>query len=165
MGMKVFSTRGTVLRGLPGGSIVNNPPANPGDTDLIPGVGRYPGEGNGKPLQYSWSGNSMDGEAWRAAVHACMLSHFSRVQLFVTLWTVAHPTPLSIGFCRQDCWSVLPCPLPGHLPNRGIKPTSPETPELQADSSLLSHWGSLGCSPRGLKRVGLDVETKQNRVL
>ena len=49
-----------------------------------------------------------------------------------------------------------------HLSNPGIKPTSPETPALQADSFLLSH---LGCSPRGLKRAGLDVETKQNRVL
>ena len=49
-----------------------------------------------------------------------------------------------------------------HLSNPGIKPTSPETPALQADSFLLSH---LGYSPRGLKRAGLDIETKQNRVL
>ena len=58
---------------------VKNPPANAGDTALIPGSGRSPGEGNGKPLQYSWLGNSMDGEAWRAAVHAYVLSHFSCV--------------------------------------------------------------------------------------
>ena len=39
--------------GFPGGSEVKNPPANAEDTDLIPGLGRSPGEGNGNPLQYS----------------------------------------------------------------------------------------------------------------
>ena len=37
----------------PGGSVVKNPPANAGDEGLIPGSGRYSGEGNGYPLQYS----------------------------------------------------------------------------------------------------------------
>ena len=41
----------------PGGLVVENPPANEGDADLIPGLGRSPGEGNGKPLQYSCLGN------------------------------------------------------------------------------------------------------------
>ena len=48
------------LRGFPGGSEVENPPANAGDEGLIPGSGRCPGEGNGNPLQYSCLGNSMD---------------------------------------------------------------------------------------------------------
>ena len=38
---------------LPGISVVKNPPANAGDSNLIPGLGRSPGEGNGNPLQYS----------------------------------------------------------------------------------------------------------------
>ena len=33
--------------GFPGGAVVKNPPANAGDMDLIPGLGRFPGEGNG----------------------------------------------------------------------------------------------------------------------
>ena len=37
----------------PGGSVVNNPPANTGDMGSIPGLGRSPGEGNGNPLQDS----------------------------------------------------------------------------------------------------------------
>ena len=41
------------LQGFPGGSVVKNPPANAGDTGLIPGLGRSPGEGYGNPLQYS----------------------------------------------------------------------------------------------------------------
>ena len=36
---------------------------------------------------------------------SCVLSHFSRVRLFVTLWTVAHEAPLSMGFSRQEYWS------------------------------------------------------------
>ena len=49
--------------GFPGGSVVNNLPANSGDvrdTGSILGLGRSPGEGNGKPLQYSCMKNSMD---------------------------------------------------------------------------------------------------------
>ena len=44
-------------------TIIKNPPANAGDTALIPGFGRSPGEGNGNPLQYSCLGNPMDREA------------------------------------------------------------------------------------------------------
>ena len=59
-----------------------------------------------------------------------MLSSFSGVQLFVTLWTIACQAPLSLGFSRQEHWSGLPCPPPGGLPNPGIKPTSLTSPAL-----------------------------------
>ena len=55
--------------GFLGGSVVKNPPANAGDTGLIPGSGRSPGEENGNPLQYSCLGNSMDRGPLRATVH------------------------------------------------------------------------------------------------
>ena len=55
----------------------------------------------------------------------------SRVQPFVTPWTVAHQAPLSMGFSRQEYWSGLPFPSPGDLPNPGIEPRSPA---LQADA-------------------------------
>ena len=54
----------------PDGSVVKNPPANAGDTGLIPGSERSPGEGNGNPFQYSCLGNPTDRGAWRATVHA-----------------------------------------------------------------------------------------------
>ena len=60
-------------------------------------------------------------------VRACMLSCFSRVQLFATqwtLWTVAHQAPLSMGSSRQEYWSGLPCPPPRDLPDPGIEPVS-----------------------------------------
>ena len=48
-----------------------------------------------------------------------------------TPWTIAHWTPLSMGFSRQEYWSGLPFPSPGDLPVPGIKPGFPA---LQADS-------------------------------
>ena len=55
--------------GSPGSSEVKNPSAEAGDTGSIPGSGRYPGEGNGNPLQYSCLGNPIDRGAWWATVH------------------------------------------------------------------------------------------------
>ena len=55
--------------GFAGGSVVKNPPANPGDAGLIPDLEKSPREGNGNPLQYSCLGNPMGRGAWRAAVH------------------------------------------------------------------------------------------------
>ena len=49
----------------------------------------------------------------------------SCVQLFVTPWTVARQTPLSMGFPRHGYWSRSPFPPPGDLSNPGVEPTSP----------------------------------------
>ena len=57
----------------------------------------------------------------------------SRVQLFETPWTVAYQAPPSMGFSWQECWSGLPFPSPGDLPDSGIEPGSPT---LQADALL-----------------------------
>ena len=51
--------------------------------------------------------------------YECMLSCFSRVQLFATLWTVAHGTPLSMGFSRQEYWSGCHALLQGIFPTQG----------------------------------------------
>ena len=54
--------------GFPGGSVVKNLPANAGDardSSLIPGAGRFAGEGNGNPPQYPCLGNPMDRGAGR----------------------------------------------------------------------------------------------------
>ena len=57
----------------------------------------------------------------------CVLS---RVQLFVTLWTVAYQAPLSTGISRQEYWSGFPYPPLGDLSNSEIEPTSPLSPAL-----------------------------------
>ena len=59
---------------------------------------------------------------------ACMLSHFSCVWFFATLWTGACQAPLSMGFFRRKNRSGLLCPPPGDLPNPGIKLMSPGKP-------------------------------------
>ena len=55
--------------GFPGGSEVKASACNVGDLGSIPGLGRFPGEGSGNPLQYSCLENPMDGGAWWATVH------------------------------------------------------------------------------------------------
>ena len=54
---------------MPGGSEVKNLPANAGDVDSIPGLGRSPAEGNGNPLPCSCLENSMVRGAWQTTVH------------------------------------------------------------------------------------------------
>ena len=49
----------------------------------------------------------------------------SRIRLFAIPWTVAYQAPPSMGFSRQEYWSVLPFSSPGDLPDSGIEPGSP----------------------------------------
>ena len=55
--------------GFPGGSEVKASACNAGDLGSIPGSRRFPGEGNGNPLQYSCLENPIDSGAWQATVH------------------------------------------------------------------------------------------------
>ena len=55
------------------------------------------------------------------------------------LWTVAHQAPLSMELSRQEYWSGLSCPPPGHLPYPGIELESSASSALQADSLPLSY--------------------------
>ena len=72
--------------------------------------------------------------------HVYVLSHFSRVLLFATPWTVACQAPLSAGFSRQEYWSGLPFPSPGDRPKAGVEPVSLMSPALQ----ILYHQHHLG---------------------
>ena len=74
----------------------------------------------------------------------------SHIRLFATLWTIAHQAPLSMGFSRQECWSGLPFPPPGNLPNLGIKPRSPA---LKADSLPPEPWREPTISKEKFKCV------------
>ena len=73
----------------------------------------------------------------KPTIPACALSCFSRIRIFAAPRTTALQAPLSTGFPRQEYWSGLPRPPPGHLSNLGIEPAFPE---LQTDSLPLSHW-------------------------
>ena len=74
-------------------------------------------------------GNTLDKKG-----NACVVSHFSRVRLCSTAWTVARQVPLSVGFSRQEYWSELPCLSPEDLPSPGVKPVSLMSPALAGGS-------------------------------
>ena len=78
--------------------------------------------GNKYKIPHNYSANR--------SVHVCVLSHFSHVQLFATLWIVACQAPLSVGFSRQEYWSGLPWPSPGDLPSPEIELVSLLSPAL-----------------------------------
>ena len=64
--------------------------------------------------------------------YCCLkVKSLSSVRLFATPRTVAYQAPPSMRFSRQECWSGLPFPSPGDLPDPGIEPGSPT---LQADA-------------------------------
>ena len=64
----------------------------------------------------------------------------------MTLWTVAYQISLSVGFSRQECWSGLPRPSPGDLPDPGIEPMSLMSSALACRFFTASGtWETLHC--------------------
>ena len=104
-------------------------------------------------------------DKWQSPTNWDMFSEsvmlLSRIQLFVTPWTVAPQAPLFMGFSRQEYWSGLPCPLLGDL---SISETEPRSPILQVDSLPSEPWGkpknmgvgSLIPSPGDLPNPGIE---------
>ena len=77
-------------------------------------------------------------------VSLCVLSR-SVVSNSATPWTVACQAPLSMGFPRQEYWSGLPFPPPGHLPHPGTKPASPVAPALAGGFFITAPPGKPLC--------------------
>ena len=63
------------------------------------------------------------------------------VRLSVTPWAVAHQSPLSMRFPRQEYWSGLSFLPPGDLPDPGIKPASPASPALAGEFFITAPAG------------------------
>ena len=61
----------------------------------------------------------------KVTLTSCRCSCLIAQSCFVTPWTVAPQSPLSMGFPRQEYWSGLPFPSQGDLPDPGIEPESP----------------------------------------
>ena len=79
------------LRGSPGGSDSKESACSTGDQGSIPGLGRFPGEGNSNPLQYSCLENPMGWGPWQATIHGVTksqtwLSEFSHSWTFLIKW-------------------------------------------------------------------------------
>ena len=92
--------------------------------EWTPGVGD--GQG-GLVCCNSWGLKELDTNEW---LNWTELNH-NLAWLFTTPWSVACQAPLSMGFSRQECWSGLPFPYPGDLPNSRFELRSPV---LQMDS-------------------------------
>ena len=103
-----------------------------------------PGVGDGQvslACSSPWGCKELDMTEWLNWI--VKWKSLSRVQLFVTPWTCQ--APLFMEFSRQECWSGLPFPSPGDLPDPGVEPTSPASPAWQADSLPLSHQELTFC--------------------
>ena len=138
----------------PGGSDSKESACNAGDLDLIPGLGRSPGEGNSFPSPVflsgefhgqrslagssPWGCNKSERAEWLSFSLFQSLSH---VWLFVATWTIVHQAPLSMGFYRPEYWRGLPFPPPGDLPDQEIDPESPVFPSLA--SGFFNRWATL----------------------
>ena len=90
---------------------------------------------------------------WILTAHACVLSHFSCVRLFVTSWIMAYQAAVSMGFSRQECWSGLPFPPPEFFPTQGLN-SHLKLPALAGMCfTTCATWEALsGCTPHP-KRV------------
>ena len=104
------------------GSVIKNLPANAGDrgdTGLIPGLERSPGEGNGNPLQYFCLGNPMDRERW---------------------WATVHGVSKSRTYSFQFSCSVVSDSLRPHESLHARPPCLSPTPRVHSDSHPSSQW-------------------------
>ena len=88
--------------------------------------------------------------------YAGMLSRFSHVLLYATLWTIACQVPQSMRFSRQECWRGFPCPPPGDLPNTG---TEPESLWLLHCRRILYRWATREAHMHTYVRVNICVCT------
>ena len=92
--------------------------------------------------QEHWSGSPCP-----SPMHACRLSHFSRVWLCATLWTAALQAPVSAGFSRQEYWSGLPFPSPIASSNQFLffSVSSSFEPETQTETGSESELVTQSC--------------------
>ena len=91
-----------------------------------------------------------------------VLSGFSCVWFSVTLRTIACQAPLSMGFCRQEYWSGLPCPPPGDLPGPGIKAKSLMSPASAGGCFTTSATWKMPWSANRLGEINYNWSKKEN---
>ena len=150
--MRKCAQRGEVIcfalqRGLPGGSVLKNLPANAGVSGLILGLGRSPGEGNGNPLQYSCLENPMDRGGWWATVRGVAKS-----QAQFSNWAHTHKEGTAKAFFDlrtqvKLIYTILCCPLP--------------KVRLLWDLRRGRGWGGGWCCRMDQKITGREVMTKR----
>ena len=108
-----------------------------GNPGLIPELGRYSGEGNGNPLQYSCLENSMDRGAWQATVHRIAKRHRAFEQLTFSLFKIQSHKDYKKSLADNDI-----CHLLDRLPKSQGKRTADSLIQQLLAKHLLSacHW-------------------------
>ena len=136
----------------PGSSVGKESACNAGDLGSTPGLGRYPGEGNSYPLQYSGLETSMDRGAWQATVlgvakSQTQLSDFNFIHFTSLCLLGDHPSALSTPLPPPSTISNSSCPLTQYQPlywRRKWQPTPeflPGEPHGQRSLVCYSLWG------------------------
>ena len=117
----------------PGGSAGKESACNLGDLGSIPGLERSPWRRERLPTPVFWNfPYAFIFDPWGR--YACV--HAKSLQSCLSLWDpmdCSPPASSFVGFSRQEYWSGLPCPPPGHLPDPGIRPTSLLSPALAGE--------------------------------
>ena len=120
--------------------MVKNLPANAGDMGLIPGLQRFPGEGNGNSLQYSCLENPMDGGAWQATIHEVekswtRLSDFSSVLEQYLLFSIPR-TNRNSPQRKTETKSLLPSWILFSPRKQMLYTTRPHPPDQNSDTGF-----------------------------
>ena len=85
----------------------------------------YPGDISDSDIEHEFSTLQTDYLSSEPSKILSEAKSLSRIQLFVTPWTVTYHEPLSMGFSRQEYWTGLSFPFPEDLPDPGIEPRFP----------------------------------------
>ena len=137
---------GTLLDlGFPGGSDGEDSACNLSDPGSIPGLGRFPGKGNGYPLQCSCLENSMDRGAWQATVPGVATNH-----TWLTLGLVSPYCPIQVVLLSQRLTSPPQWPSTyltiSPFPQRDFSLPSSRGWVNLFRAGASSHWGSSNCN-------------------
>ena len=111
-----------------------------------------------KSKGWLWRAKQLDQGHRLNHMGACMC-RLSRVWLFVTSWIVAHQVPLSMKFSQQECWSRLPFPTPGDLPDPGAEPVFPVSPALAGRFFTTESWNHIVTPSPALRYVNNGKES------
>ena len=117
---------------------------NAGDLDLIPALGRSPGEGNGNPLQYSCLENPMDKGAWWA----------TESQRVGPDWVTSTHTFCNLDITKAGDWPILlittSLPLAFHVPQMVKNLSAMQKGHTESDTTERLHFHfSLSCTGEG----------------
>ena len=152
--------------------MAKNPPANAGDSHLIPGLGRSPGVGHGNPLQHSCLENSMDRGTWWTTVHVIAKSWTGLSEHRCTHFTdeklrhkEAKQLMLKVSVEKRHSWQSVWQLLEGKDSPDSAPPVSVSSPSLVLGKpGSQNYWFTDLLSPHWKVVIKQDSGTGQGKV-